>query len=134
MTFVSVTRLRIRSPRYLPAFLWHTLRSFIQARRAAGNIRATTKRAPDGAFWTLTAWESEAPMRAYRNSGAHRKAMPKLLEWCDEAAVAHWEQESRELPDWREGRRRLLERGRISKVKHPSPAQAAGQVVAPDNF
>jgi Domain of unknown function (DUF3291) len=134
MAFISVTRLRIRSWRYLPPFFWHTLMSFIQAKRAPGVFRATTKRAPDGAFWTLTAWESEASMRAYRNSGAHRGAMPKLLEWCDEASVGHWEQASDELPDWREARRRLLELGRISKVKHPSPAQAAGQLVAPDNF
>lgn len=134
MTFISVTRLRIRSRRYLPPFIWHTFRSFIQARRAPGNLKATTKRAPDGAYWTLSAWESEASMRAYRNSGAHRKAMPKLLEWCDEAAVGHWEQERAELPDWRDARRLMLELGRISKVKHPSPEQAAGQLVAPDNF
>jgi quinol monooxygenase YgiN len=134
MAFISVTRLRLRSVRYLPPFLWHTLRSLLQAKRAPGNLSAKTRRAPDGAFWTLSAWESEASMRAYRNSAAHKKAMPKLLEWCDEASVGHWEQASGELPDWREAHRRMVETGRLSKVNHPSERQRAGEMPPPENI
>ena len=71
MAFISVTRLRLRSVRYLPPFLWHTLRSLLQAKRAPGNVSARTRRAADGAYWTLTAWDAPDAMRAYRNSGAH---------------------------------------------------------------
>jgi hypothetical protein len=70
-------------------------------------------------------------MRAYRNAGAHREVMPKLLEWCDEASVAHWSQDDLEIPDWQEAHRRMVETGRPSKVKHPSPAQAANRIAAP---
>jgi hypothetical protein len=28
-------------------------------------------------------------------------AMAKLLDWCDEAPLAHWTQATPELPDWR---------------------------------
>ncbi len=133
MALISVTRLRLRSSRFLIPFFWHALRTTIQARRAPGNLDVKTTRAAGNAFWTLTAWEDEASMRAYRNSGPHRRAMPKLLEWCDEASVGHWEQATAELPDWREARRRMMAEGRLSKVKHPSPAQAAGRIAAPEN-
>jgi len=63
-------------------------------------------------------------MRAFMTSGVHKQVMPKLLDWCDEAAVVNWEQEGTGLPDWKEAHRRLVTQGRQSKVRHPSPAQA----------
>lgn len=60
-------------------------------------------------------------MRRYIISGAHRKAMPKLLDWCDEASVAHWTQEAEDIPTWSEAVERMRSEGRVSKVRHPSP-------------
>jgi hypothetical protein len=57
--------------------------------------------------------------------------MPKLLEWCDEASVVHWHQDTAELPDWQEAHRRMMEEGRRSKVHHPSPAQIAYEIPRP---
>ena len=131
MTFISVTRLRVRSWRYLPQFVWQSLKTGRQAERAAGFQGGKLLREAGNAFWTVTAWEDEAAMRAYRNAGAHRLVMPKLLEWCDEAAVAHWTQDSADVPDWQEAHRRMVAEGRPSKVKHPSPEQEARQIVAP---
>jgi hypothetical protein len=70
-------------------------------------------------------------MRAYRNSGAHRQIMPKLLKWCDEATVVHWHQETGALPDWPEAHRRILSEGKVSKVNHPSPDHAVRQFPRP---
>ena len=53
-------------------------------------------------------------MNAFRITLPHRDAMPKLLEWCDEAAVVHWNQEFAELPDWLGNRREAY--GRIRSV------------------
>jgi heme-degrading monooxygenase HmoA len=131
MTFISVTRLRVRSWRYLPQFVWQALKTGRQAERAAGFQGGTLLREARNTFWTVTAWEDEAAMRAYRNAGAHRLVMPKLLEWCDEAAVAHWTQTQANLPDWQEAHRRMQQEGRPSKVKHPSAAQEAKQIAAP---
>jgi hypothetical protein len=40
--------------------------------------------------------------KTYRITPPHRHAMrAQFLEWCDEAAVVHWHQQSAELPDWR---------------------------------
>jgi hypothetical protein len=54
-------------------------------------------------------------MKEFMLSGPHRPAMRGLLEWCDEAAVVRWEQETDEEPDWHEAHRRLQLDGRRSK-------------------
>jgi hypothetical protein len=128
MPLIAVTRLRIRSYRFLLPFLWQVWRSFRQAKQAAGNVGATVRRADGLAFWTLTAWQDEAAMNTYRITRPHRDAMPKLLEWCDEAAVAHWDQASAALPGWEIAERRLADSGRVSKVNHPSADQQAGRL------
>ena len=89
MVFISITRLRVRSFRYLPQFLWFAFLSQRQAKRSPGCFGARVLRDAGNAYWTSTAWENEAVMRAYISSGAHRRVMPKLKEWCDEAYVAH---------------------------------------------
>lgn len=133
MAFISLTRLRIRSWLYMPQFAWRTLQSTRQVQRAAGFLSGRLLREANNAFWTLTAWESEAAMRAYRSSGPHLAAMPKLLDWCDEASVAHWEQHDAELPDWAEAHRRMVAEGRMSKVRCPSAAQEAKRIPPPSN-
>jgi len=75
-----------------------------------------------GAYWTRSLWRDAASMRSFMTSGAHQHAMPKLLDWCDEAALVHWDQDTAALPEWDEGHRRLVTHGRRSKVRHPSPA------------
>jgi hypothetical protein len=58
--------------------------------------------------------------------------MPKPLNWCDEAAVAHWTHYSAKLPSWLEAHRHVLLQGRLSKVNHPSPGQVLSQIPAPE--
>jgi heme-degrading monooxygenase HmoA len=131
MPFVSITRLRVRAWRYLPAFLLRSLLAARQARAAPGNLSVGLLRDAGGAFWTRTLWSDEPAMRAFMLAGAHRRVMPRLLQWCDEAAVAHWTQESPEPPAWGEAHRRLVQEGRRSRVSHPSPAQQRFAFPAP---
>lgn len=125
MTFVSLTRLRVRSIRYLPFFAIYTWRSLRQVRKAPGF--QTGRLLPDRSwtFWTMTAWDESESMRRFMTTGAHKSAMPRLMHWCDEASVAHWEQEENVLPSWEEADRRMREVGRVSKVNHPSPQHAS---------
>jgi hypothetical protein len=132
MTFlISLTRLRVRSSLYLPQFLWHTFKSVRQVERAGGFYGGKTLVNPRKVFWTLTAWESEAAMNFFRTNAAHRAAMPKLLNWCDEASVVHWTQQTPDLPTWQDAHQRMVTSGRASKVDHPSPAQAAKEFPPP---
>jgi heme-degrading monooxygenase HmoA len=131
MPLISVTRLRVRSFLYLPGFLWDTLHSVRQVQRSPGFLGGRLLVNARYVFWTMTAWQDEAAMNAYRTGGAHRQAMPKLLNWCDEAAVVHWTQESPEIPAWQQAQQHMSEKGRLSKVNHLSAMQAAQQIPAP---
>jgi hypothetical protein len=130
MALISVTRLRLRSLRVLPRFAWHTWASTRQLRRAPGFLGGQFASEGLLGFWTLTAWDDEAAMRAYRNTDAHMRAMPKLLDWCDEASVVHWPQATPELPGPAAAVARMRAEGRLSKVRHPSSAHAA-RTIAP---
>lgn len=82
-------------------------------------------------FWTLTMWSSHDSMRAYMTTGDHKQAMPKLMEWCDQASVAHWFSDLDQLPSWQECDRRMRGEGRISKVRNPAPGHADMTFAAP---
>ena len=125
MVFVSLTRLRIRSIRFLPWFAWDAVRSNRQVQRAAGFRTGALLADRKWTFWTMTAWDSQASMRQYMTTGSHKKAMPKLMRWCDEASVAHWEQEGDVLPTWQEADARMRTTGRPSKVLHPTAEHAS---------
>ena len=131
MTFISATRLRVRSIRFLPGFFYYALISTRQVRRAPGNLGAYVLNDANRTFWTATAWKDESSMRAFMMAEPHRQAMPKLVHWCCEASVVHWMQESPALPDWQEAHRRMVAEGRRSKVNHPSPDQEAYRIPPP---
>ena len=125
---IAVTRLRIRSWRFVPPFAWYTTRALRQARGAPGNHGVEVRKAQGLVFWTLTAWTDESAMAAYRIAPPHRDALPKLRTWCNEASLAHWQQETAELPDWKTAAKYMAESGRLSKVDHPSADQLAGRL------
>jgi hypothetical protein len=82
-------------------------------------------------FWTLTVWESERAMKAFRGTAPHAKVMPRLVEWCDEASYAHWTPAGDSVPSWPEAYERLVAEGRLSRVAHPSPAHDGRQFAKP---
>lgn len=124
MPFVSLTRLRIRSIRFLPFFAFHTIRSLRQVKKASGFVDGAVLPDRHSVYWTLTLWDERESMRRFMTSGAHKQAMPHLMHWCDEASVASWEQESATVPSWEQADQRMRASGRPSKVNHPSPDHA----------
>jgi hypothetical protein len=131
MPVVSITRLRVRSWYYLPAFFVQTLRIAWQAAKADGNLAVRIFRDRRNTFWTATNWSSEGTMKAFMHAKPHGPAMRSLLQWCDEAALVHWTQTGAELPSWAEAHRRIQQHGRPSKVNHPSAAHTAHTFPAP---
>jgi hypothetical protein len=131
MPLISITRLRVRSLRYLPAFLLGSLRSAREAKNATGNLAVSLLSDAHLVFWTRTLWTDERSMRAFMVAPAHRAVMPKFVQWCDEAVVTHWLQETLEPPSWPEVHRRLQQEGRASRVDHPSEAQMRFEIPPP---
>jgi Domain of unknown function (DUF3291) len=124
MVSVSITRLRVRSWRFLPLFVYYALRSARQAARAEGNLRACLLSEKKRTFWTATAWTDAAMMKKFMLTGVHRTSMTKLPHWCDEASIVHWNQDSDELPPWKEAAERMRMEGRQSRVNQPSAGHA----------
>ena len=131
MPTVSVTRLRVKSWRFLPNFLFHAIRSALQVKKASGVQSATLLREDWRTYWTRTIWTDDAAMKKFIVSGNHRVAMPALLYICDEASVGRWDQDDSTLPSWDEVHRRMQQEGRPSKVNNPTPAQKAFKIPAP---
>jgi hypothetical protein len=131
MPFVSITRLRIRSWLFFPAFMFDAVRSARQAQAAEGNLAVKVLRDAHSVWWTSTAWDAEASMRKFMTARPHGPAMRKLLHWCDEASVVNWTQTEAALPTWSEAHRRMQSEGRPSKVNHPSPGHTAGIITPP---
>jgi hypothetical protein len=109
-------------------FVIQSFRAAQQAKSTEGNLSVSLLRQPQWAFWTRTVWTSEEAMRGYMMSGVHRGVMRKLLEWCDEAALVHWIQDSQQPPEWTEAREKMQAIGRTSKVNHPSEDQRAFRI------
>ncbi len=130
MPFVSVTRLHLASRWFFPQFLFYALASSKQARRSPGFLAGWLSNDAEFGFWTSTVWDSPEAMRAFRNSGVHLKAMPKLLRWCDEASFVHWEQPDVAAPEIDAAFDRLSREGKLSKVHQPSPRHQAGCTVS----
>jgi hypothetical protein len=124
--FLSVTRLKLRSWRFLPGFALHALRSRSQAITSPGLIAGKFATEPGFVFWTITLWTDEQSMKSFRNSAAHLKAMPRLAHWCDEASYVHWEQEDLTMPNATIIFERLRDTGKLSHVKYPSGEHAGG--------
>ncbi|HEY9902759.1 MAG TPA: DUF3291 domain-containing protein [Candidatus Sericytochromatia bacterium] len=131
MVFVSVTRLRLRSPLYIPSFLWNNLLATWQIINTPGFLGGKLLTDAKATFWTMTAWEEQAAMKIFRNSGAHRSVMPSIQHWCDEASVVHWQQEDDNLPTWEEVHHRMVTDGFPTRLSKPSPAHLERHIPEP---
>jgi len=103
-------------------------RSSRQAIRTPGCLALDTRKTRGLTFWTRSLWKDEASLKSFMIAAPHRKVMPKLYVWCDEAAIGHWETQSASLPGWGEAEQRIVSHGRLSRVKAPSDVQRKGVI------
>jgi hypothetical protein len=118
---VSITRLHVRSWRFMPGFIIHTYRSMRQARSTGGfpGGRLAVELPID--FRTFTIRTDEKAMLRFRNTADHLKAMPRLLDWCHEAPYVHWQQDDSTVPTATVAFERLRDGGKLSKVRTRVP-------------
>ena len=130
MAIAGITRLRLRKLRHVPLLLIGAFRSKRQALESDGCLAADVRMIGARVFWTRSLWRDAEAMRNFMRSGAHRAVMPKLVDWCDEASLVDWRRDT--LPEWSEAEEKMRSAGRLSKVRHPSPAQARGETAPTD--
>jgi hypothetical protein len=130
VAIVSVTRLHLRSLRFLPPFAWLTRSTTRQVCTSAGFIHGRFANEWPYAFWTITVWQTLAAMHGFRDTDPHHAAMKKLLHWCDEASFVHWESEQGAVPPVADAHARMIGAGRTSKVNHPSAAHRSGRTAS----
>ena len=128
---VSITRLRVRSVWFLPLFGLHAMRSAAQAMKSEGIVDFDTRVEDVFTHWTKTVWKDEPAMKNFRNSEAHQLAMRLLASICSEASYTRWQQETPDVPTWQEANKAMLETGKLSKVKNPSPFHLQGRTAHP---
>ncbi len=120
MYFVSVTRLRVRSIRFMLQFFRANEASIKAIRKSDGYLGGKELVDKSFTFWTVTVWDSDKAMKFFRNNDPHKTAMRNLPEWCNEGSYIHWLQESSEIPGWDILYSRMIAEGKLTKVKHPS--------------
>jgi len=101
---IAVGRLELRAGTnrlWFGIVTWLALR---QALRAPGCQGVRARGENDRVYWSLSAWESAAAMRDYRNSGAHARAM-RLFGAGSRTRFVQFEADT--IPDWPEAMRRL---------------------------
>jgi hypothetical protein len=65
----TATRMRVRNPLHLPAFLFWSFRAALAALRTPGNVRTKLLGLPPfPIFLTLSVWESREAMNAFVRS------------------------------------------------------------------
>ncbi|MFZ9262628.1 MAG: hypothetical protein ACO3AA_04810 [Chitinophagaceae bacterium] len=127
MPFVSVTRLRVKSILFLIPFFRANEASAKEIKLSKGLLKGKELIDKKLTFWTVTIWENEEFMKAFRGSLSHRNAMQHLHKWCDEASNHHWIKIDNEFPSWDCISDKLYSQGRLSKVRNPSKAQIENQ-------
>ncbi len=80
MAVISVTRLQLRSLRYVPLFMWHVYASTRQVRHARGFLGGQLANEGTKGFWTITAWRDEAAMRAHFRSAAYGRYVDEVAD------------------------------------------------------
>ncbi len=120
MSLLSVTRLKLKSPRYLPAFLINTERIAREIRTSEGFLQGQLMGTFNLSMWTMTLWNSEATLKKFYLSGTHQKIMGKLSEWSSEAASVHMEVNNHQLLIWNDVIAEICRTGYFATLQEPS--------------
>ena len=132
MSFLVVTRLRLRDQRFRDEFVSSAFSVVDQASASEGNLAAEAFADSNETYWTRTAWSDRNAMTGFMATEPHRSAMGRLSEWCDEATFVDWEQEEPNLPDWQDAFRRLVADGQPAHLDHPSASHASRAFPPPE--
>lgn len=131
MAYLSMTRLKLKSARYVIPFLVYNERVVKQIRTSEGFLKGKLLATPTLSMWTTTLWASQEALKAFYLNGTHRIAMAKLNEWSSEAASAHQQVDINELPSWGYISTQLCKIGHFTALKEPSLEHEHRTILSP---
>src|ERR1700736_1746658 len=99
VSFIVVTRLRLRDPEYRDEFGGSAFPVVDQANNSVGILAAEVLADANETYWSRTAWTDRDAMSRFVTSEPHLATMGHLSEWCDEATFIAWEQSAPDLPN-----------------------------------
>ncbi|HAD97860.1 MAG TPA: hypothetical protein DCG19_10670 [Cryomorphaceae bacterium] len=102
--YCSYTHFRVEKWWAVPLFQWHAFRSVNQVNSTKGLVKMEVWPSDLRNYHTLTTWMEKKDMLAFRNSGAHLKAM-KLSSRMGRGYAVGWE--SSQLPTRQEAKQHL---------------------------
>jgi len=120
MPYLSMTRLKLKSPGYLPSFLVHNGQIVKEIRVSDGFLKGKQGVTLDLSMWTTTLWDSYTNLQKFYRSGSHRKVMSQIDVWSSEAVSGHREVHSFDLPSWKSVGVLLAESGHFVNLEEPS--------------
>ncbi len=71
----SFTYFKVKAWWLVPLFQWHGMLSIFQYKKAKGLVDVKIQNEKGRVFYVLSCWQTKEDMLAYRNKGAHLKAM-----------------------------------------------------------
>lgn len=128
MFYLSMTRLKLKSPLYLIPFFIQNEKILSQLRATQGFIKGKVLAAPNLSMWTVTLWKSEQDIRTFYLNGEHGETMEKINEWSSDSAICHQLIESDEIPSWENIRLQLIKSGRFRDLTEPSFDQISREI------
>jgi heme-degrading monooxygenase HmoA len=131
MTLVVATRMKVARARDVPAFFAMANAAARQSQRSPGFLGGRLRVERGRTFWTMSMWASGADMAAYRDSGVHREALPRLAGWAEEAFFTAWSAPDTDLPRWKDLREKLPGRPIFAELRNPTPAHRRQEMSRP---
>ncbi|HZS15387.1 MAG TPA: hypothetical protein VFC09_12385 [Candidatus Dormibacteraeota bacterium] len=126
----TVTRMRVRNPLVLPAFVWASARAAWTARRSPGNVRTRLLGLPPfPIFSTLSVWESRAALNRFAMSPGHAQAASRMGHFAARGRFRTFETTTPRV-GWRTAGRMLREPDAVWTPQVQYRRDAAGELVA----
>jgi hypothetical protein len=131
MPYLSMTRLKLRSPRYLPSFLIYNSQIVEEIRVSHGFLKGKQSATLNLSMWTATLWNSYVDLQRFYRTGSHAKVMSQIDMWSSEAASGNREVYSLDIPSWQSIGLFLTESGHFLNLKNPSHKHQERTIQAP---
>ncbi|ELS32775.1 MULTISPECIES: hypothetical protein [Pseudanabaena] len=128
MFYLSMTRLKLKSPLYLIPFFIQNKKILNQLRASQGFVKGKILAAPNLSMWTVTLWSSEEDLRAFYLNGEHGETIEKINEWSSDSVRCHQLTESDAIPSWENIRLQLTKSGRFRDLTEPSFDQISREI------